>query len=255
MRASRLRRRRRATTRALLPLAAAAGAYWLPGAAPIAPPVAWAVGLRRRADHTAGIALTFDDGPHPHGTPAILEILSELKVTATFFLVGEQVERRPALAATILAGGHEIGVHCFRHRCLLRVSPRQTKEDLTWAVAAIAAVGARPCLYRPPYGVANLAALAVARRNGWTPLLWTRDGHDWQKQANATSISDRLLRRISAGDVILLHDSDHYSAPGSWRATAQALPRILRELRERGYHVGSYGEIAANAAKSGIQAR
>lgn len=241
---------RSSTTRALVPLAAAAGAYWLPGAAPIAPPIAAAFALRRHADRAAGIALTFDDGPHPDGTPAVLAVLSEMNVTATFFLVGEQVERRPELAATIIAAGHEIGVHCFRHRCLLRRSPRETSADLARAASAIAVVGARPRLYRPPYGVANLAALTVARRSGWVPLLWSHEGRDWQRRATATSIADRILRRISAGAIILLHDADHYSAPGSWRATVRALPRMLHELRDRGFRVSSYREIAANTTKS-----
>jgi len=230
----------------VVPVAAAVGAYLLPGAAPVAGPVAAAFALRRRVERSAGIALTFDDGPHADGTPAVLDVLAEMNVTATFFLVGEQVEREPELVAKIVAAGHEVGIHCFRHRSLLRLSPRETSADIMRAARTIAAIGARPRLYRPPYGVANLAAVAVARRHGWTPLLWSKDGRDWQARATPASIAGRILRRISAGDVILLHDADHYTAPGSWRATARALADILRQLSARGFPVGSYREISAN---------
>src|SRR6478609_7836693 len=74
-----------------------------------------------------GYALTFDDGPHAQGTPAVLELLAAAGVHATFFLVGEQVRRNPSLAREIVAAGHGIGVHCERHRYLLRLSPAQTR--------------------------------------------------------------------------------------------------------------------------------
>jgi peptidoglycan/xylan/chitin deacetylase (PgdA/CDA1 family) len=79
-----------------------------------------------------------------------------------------------------------------------------------------------------PYG------LAEARRRGWTPLLWSAWGRDWQASASAQSIARRATRTLRAGDVVLLHDADHYSAPGSWRRTADALPRILDEIAARG---------------------
>src|SRR5205807_4475944 len=112
---------------------------------------------------------------------AVLEILRDAKATATFFLVGEQVARRPGVAAEIAAAGHEIGVHCHRHRSLLRLTPQQVRDDLDRAHDLIAeATGREPRLYRPPYGVLNAAALAIARRRGWQTVLWARDGHDWE---------------------------------------------------------------------------
>src|SRR5439155_1790376 len=153
----------------------------------------------------------------------------------TFFLVGEQVERRPGLAAEIAAAGHEIGLHCHRHRSLLRLGPRQVRDDLTRAQATIvAATGVEPRLYRPPYGVLNTAALAHARRRGWETVLWRGEGHDWQAEATAESITSRLTRRVRAGDVLLLHDADYYCAAGSWRNTLAALPPLLERLEEQG---------------------
>jgi peptidoglycan/xylan/chitin deacetylase (PgdA/CDA1 family) len=184
--------------------------------------------VRDRVDATIGVALTFDDGPHPEGTPAVLELLRDANAQATFFLAGEQVARRPQLAAEIVAAGHEIGVHCQRHRNLLRLSPQQVGDDLRRAEDVItSATGREPRLYRPPYGVLNAAALVFARRRGWTPLLWTRWGRDWERHATPASIAWRLVSGLQAGEVLLLHDADYYSAEGSWRRTVRALPGVL----------------------------
>jgi peptidoglycan-N-acetylglucosamine deacetylase len=213
---------------------AVAGAAWLiPGAAAHAPPLAAALGIRRRTD-AAGVALTFDDGPHPQGTAAVLDTLAERRAAATFFLVGEQVERRPQLAAEIAACGHTIALHGYRHRNQMRVAPRALAADLRRAVAVISdATGRLPSLYRPPYGIFTPAGLALTRRAGWTPLLWSRWGRDWNAKLSPERIAAMATRDVAAGDVILLHDADFYSDEGSWRNTAAALPRILDELDRR----------------------
>ncbi len=193
-------------------------------------------------DSVAGdaVGLTFDDGPHPEATPQVLELLAARGATATFFLVGEQVERRPALAAEIAATGHRVGVHCARHRNLMWLTPRQVADDLRRAEAAIAeATGAAPRLYRPPYGILTTAAVRFARRAGWEVVLWAREGHDWEAKATAASIVRGLTRRLGPGDVLLLHDADFYSAPGSWRATVAALPLLFDELAARGLGTAS----------------
>jgi len=110
---------------------AAAGslaAWCAPAAAPVAPFIASAFRIPRRLASPAGIAITFDDGPHAQGTPAVLRELERAGARATFFLVGEQVERLPALAAEIAAAGHEVGIHGFRHVLLLRRSPRALRR-------------------------------------------------------------------------------------------------------------------------------
>jgi len=220
---------------AALTAGGAAFLYLAPSIAAGVPAVRPLLGVRDRTASGEGVALTFDDGPHPEGTAAMLEALAVAGAVATFFLVGEQVERRPGLAREIAAAGHAIGVHCQRHRSLLRLGPKAVRDDLARAHQAIAAAtGVAPRLYRPPYGVLNAAALAYARRRGWETVLWRRDGHDWQAQATAESIASRLTRRVRAGDVLLLHDADYYSAPGSWRNTLAALPLLLERLEEQG---------------------
>jgi peptidoglycan/xylan/chitin deacetylase (PgdA/CDA1 family) len=214
--------------RGLVPAALAAAAWCAPAPAPVVPAVARAFGLPRRLPPDRGVAITFDDGPHPQGTPAMLDALAVAGATATFFLVGEHVARLPSLAAEIAAAGHEVAIHGHTHVLLLRRSPRAVARDFDLAAAAIAeATGREPTLYRPPYGVLGTAALALVRARGWRPLLWSRWGRDWAGRETPATIARRATAGLAAGDVVLLHDSDHYSAPGSWRRTAAALPQVL----------------------------
>ena len=203
--------------------------------AAVVPPLARAFGIPLRLPHSRGVALTFDDGPHREGTPAVLDVLRDAGATATFFLVGEQVERLPALAAEIAAAGHEIALHGYRHTLLLRRRTRALEDDLDRALDVVAnATGSVPRCYRPPYGVFSSAGLALARRRGWLPLLWSRWGRDWERRATPEKIARRVTRRLEPGDVVLLHDADYYSSSGSWRRTAAALPSILDAVAARG---------------------
>ena len=133
------------------------------------------------------------------------------------------------------AAGHGIGLHCHRHRNLLRLGPRQVREDIERARAAIEdATGASPVLYRPPYGLLNATALCLASRRGWRTLLWSHWGRDWEARATPESIAARATDGAGEGSVLLLHDADHYGALGSWRRTAAALPLVLDSLSGRG---------------------
>jgi peptidoglycan-N-acetylglucosamine deacetylase len=207
----------------------AAGAAWFgPAAAPVVRAVASLFRIPCTLPGLEGVALTFDDGPHVDGTPAVLEALAAHGARATFFLVGEQVERERGLAREIAAAGHAIGIHGYRHTLLLRRSPRAVRDDLRRAHDVIAeATGTQPTLYRPPYGVFSGPALLIVRRLGWQPLLWSRWGRDWAARTTPAAIAARATRRLRAGDVVLLHDADHYSSVGSWRRTAAALPMVL----------------------------
>ncbi len=210
--------------------------YVLPGlAAWVWPGLRAPLGVEDRTSTGAGYALTFDDGPHRQGTPAVLEILARERVYATFFLVGEQVRRNPSLAQEIVAAGHGIGLHCDRHRNLLRLSPAQVRADITRAQDTIERASGRAiALYRPPYGVLNASALRTARANAWRTLLWTHAGKDWQERATPASIAALLTEGAGEGSVLLLHDADDYGAFDSWRRTAAALPNVLETLSARG---------------------
>jgi peptidoglycan/xylan/chitin deacetylase (PgdA/CDA1 family) len=209
--------------------------YLLPGLAAALPALRGPLGIEDRTAGGRGFALTFDDGPHAQGTPAVLELLAAAGVQATFFLVGEQVQRNPALAQEIVAAGHAIGLHCHRHRNLLRLTPWQARADIARAETIIGeTTGLEPVLYRPPYGVLNTAALRFVQARGWRTLLWTHWGRDWEARATPESIAARVTDGAGDGSVLLLHDADDYSAPGSWRRTVAALPRVLETLSARG---------------------
>jgi peptidoglycan-N-acetylglucosamine deacetylase len=224
----------------LAPIAATMAAlglagYMLPALAAALPALRRPLGVEDRTASGRGFALTFDDGPHAQGTPAVLELLAGAGVHATFFLVGEQIARNPALAGEVVAAGHDVGVHCHRHRNLLRLGPVQVRSDIDRATAALEdATGVSPLLYRPPYGVLNAAALRLARARGWRTLLWSHWGRDWEACATPDSIARRVTDGAGEGSVLLLHDADDYSAPGSWGRTLAALPQVLATLAERG---------------------
>jgi peptidoglycan/xylan/chitin deacetylase (PgdA/CDA1 family) len=218
---------------ALLGAVAAAGAvaHAGPALAPVIPPIGRSLGIRLRQEGDEGVAITFDDGPHPEGTPQVLEILREAGAPATFFLAGEQVEKRPALAAEIVAAGHRVELHCHRHRNQLRLTPRDLIDDAERGRAAIEdATGQTVRDYRPPYGIFSLPGLRAIRSRGWRPVLWSLWGEDWKRRATPASIVRNSTAGAAAGDILLLHDADFYSAGGSWIRTTAALPAILDAL-------------------------
>jgi peptidoglycan-N-acetylglucosamine deacetylase len=204
--------------------------------APVLPAAAAALELPRTImDNTPAVAITFDDGPHPEGTPAVLDVLARTGVLATFFVIGEQVERRPALVAEIVAAGHAVALHGYRHRLQLRMSASQVESDVRHGLQAIEhATGIEARWHRPPYGIYSSAGLRAVREAGLRPLLWSRWGRDWRKFTTPAQIADRATRDLSGGDVILLHDADFYSSRHSHRRTVEALPLILAELSRAG---------------------
>jgi peptidoglycan-N-acetylglucosamine deacetylase len=218
------------------PLLAAAGVAWaLPAPAAVVPGLAGKLGVAATIAAPGAVALTFDDGPHPRGTPAMLEILAAHGATATFFMLGEQVNRAPRLAAEVAAAGHGIAVHGHRHRNLLRLTLAQVADDLDRARMAIEDATAVPTtLHRPPFGIYSWPALHAVRQRGWAPLLWSRWGRDWRRFTTPARIAAKVAEDMRAGDVLLLHDADDYSAPRSHERTAQALPRVLEAIAAAG---------------------
>ncbi len=212
-------------------IAGCAAAWSLPALAPLWPGLRCTLRIPGRIHEEAVACLTFDDGPHPQGTPAVMEALDLANAKATFFCVGEQVRREPSLAAELVGAGHAVEVHGDRHRNQLRLSPVGVADDLRRGAEAIAeATGRWPGYHRPPYGIFSAGSLAATRRLGFAPLLWSRWGRDWRRDATPEEIAQLVSADVKAGDILLLHDSDAYSAPGSWRATAAALPMILDSL-------------------------
>jgi peptidoglycan-N-acetylglucosamine deacetylase len=185
------------------------------------------------------VALTFDDGPGPEGTPAVLQALDQLGWKATFFMLGTQVERYPDVAAAVVGAGHEAAVHGFSHRNHLARGPADVHRDVTRAASVVtAATGARPTWFRPPYGVLTLGSLIAARRAGLRPVLWTAWGRDWEARGPA-QVADTVGSQLRPGGTVLLHDSDCVArVAGSWQSTVQALPRLAELADQLGCTVG-----------------
>lgn len=193
-----------------------------------------------RADH---VALTFDDGPDPVSTPAFLDALDDLGWQATFFCLGSQVRRAPALTREIVVRGHELGVHGDVHTSHLRRAATWTVPDLLRARDLVARVsGTPPRWFRPPYGALSASSLVAARRSGLRPVLWTSWGRDWRDEATPDTVIEDLARTWHWGATVLLHDSDITSAPGCWRAALGALEPLSRRWADLGLTVGTLGD-------------
>jgi len=179
-----------------------------------------------------GVAVTFDDGPAPDGTPEVLDALDQAQMTATFFLVGEQVEANPDLARAINERGHDIQAHCFDHRPHRLVA--DPKADLDRTVAAIeAATGVTPTYQRPPYGRFSPGSYEACLQAGLQPVYWSAWGEDWE-DVGPDRIADIVNRDLSDGAVILLHDSARYAHRPSARATAAAIPMVAAAMADAG---------------------
>ncbi|MFN2479668.1 MAG: polysaccharide deacetylase family protein [Pseudonocardiaceae bacterium] len=191
------------------------------------------------AGRMGSVALTFDDGPDPQGTPAVLDMLDRLSWTATFFMLGGQVARYPEVAAAVVAAGHEVAVHGFSHRNHLVRGLADVHRDVARAAAVVTtATGVRPTWFRPPYGVLTTGSLIAARHAGLRPVLWTAWGRDWEARS-AGRIAGTIGRQLRPGGTVLLHDSDCVAqVAGSWRSTVAALPRLAKLADQLGCTVG-----------------
>ena len=166
----------------------------------------------------------------------MLEILREAGAPATFFLAGEQVAARPALAAEIVAAGHRVELHCLRHRNQLRLTPRQLLDDAERARAAIEeATGQAIHDYRPPYGIFSGAGLRAIRRRGWRPVLWSLWGRDWDR--GATRGLDRPQvdrRRVGPATSCFSTTPTTTAPPAHGRAPRRRCRESSRSSRQEG---------------------
>jgi peptidoglycan/xylan/chitin deacetylase (PgdA/CDA1 family) len=184
------------------------------------------------------VALTFDDGPDPEGTPAVLDALDALDLKATFFLVGEQVKGAPMLAREVAARGHEIALHGATHRPHRDMSPRDSKDEPSYGLGTIeAATARRPRFFRPPYGVFNEHSYEAVQAVGLEPVYWSAWGMDWET-ISAERITDLAARDLSPGAILLLHDSARYGHRSDVTPTVEALPLIAAIAEERGLALG-----------------
>ena len=184
--------------------------------------------VRLPAAAGACIAITIDDGPDPAVTPAVLDLLAQRGVHATFFCIGEQVRKHPALARDVVRQGHQIENHSQRHAHRFSLSgPRALLKELGDAQATIADVtGRAPQLFRAPAGLRNPLLEPVLARLGLQLTSWTRRGYDTRVAA-----PDRVLARLAdglgAGDILLLHDGHCARTAAGRPVLLEVLPQLL----------------------------
>lgn len=179
------------------------------------------------------VALTFDDGPSSY-TPQVLEVLRRKKAKATFFMLGDMVNRDPSTARRVLASGHEVANHSSTHALLPGYS------DIRRANRTIRrTTGFKPCLFRPPYGALNSSVVSNVRDLGMKSVLWDVDTSDWSTPGTGT-----IRSRISAsrsGSIVLMHDGG-----GPRSQTVAALPGAIRDLRARGFKLVTVTRLLGN---------
>jgi peptidoglycan/xylan/chitin deacetylase (PgdA/CDA1 family) len=189
------------------------------------------------------VALTFDDGPSPRTTPALLRILASAGAHATFFVVGSRVERHPELICAEVREGHELADHTYSHRRLPLLSSREIAHELAGTARAIELAGAPPPRWsRPPWGFFDERVGAIAAAQG-TPLVgWdvtlerALDGRSIRTGVRA------LVAQVRPGSIVLAHDG-----PGARARTVAALPVLLAALRRKGLRATSVGRLLRSA--------
>ncbi len=190
------------------------------------------------------VALTFDDGPSPQGTPKILKTLKEYDAKATFFMLGNQVDYYPDLARKVVEEGHEIGNHTKSHPNLSKMSDVNIKKELDYTNEKIKEVtGVSPSLIRPPYGIYNDNVIKYAKENNQSIILWSVDSLDW-KNRNGSAIQKIVQNEITPGAIVLLHDIHS--------TTADALPKLLKTLKQAGYQFITVSQLLDWKGKNGI---
>jgi len=199
---------------------------------------------RPPADRTKNprlIALTFDDGPYPVETGLLLDVLAELHVPATFFLIGHDTEEYPGLAKRIAAEGHEIANHTQTHPARFdSLGPPGVKRELDQGAATLERYVRDPAIrtmMRPPHGRFTEATVAAAQSDGYHVILWNDDPGDW-RTVPASAIDAHLASNATAPDIVLLHSGR--------LNTIEALPAVVARFRAAGYSFVTVGQMLAH---------
>ena len=188
------------------------------------------------------VALTFDDGPDPRSTPALLRLLNGHRVQATFFTVGQQAAKHPELIRSILAHGHSIGNHGYHHDALAAFKgARRVTHEIEKTQQVLAKMGARPLVFRPPVGITYPALGAVLAKLNMTAVTFSCRAWD-RGNRSIVHLSRRILKRVRPGDIIMLHDRfpPQGGDPAQWLDEVEL---ILTGLGEKGLAVRPLAEL------------
>lgn len=187
------------------------------------------------------VALTFDDGPHATHTARMLELFAREKVKVTFFEIGANVAKHPELARAILAAGHEIGNHSKTHANLGKTTDvAAVRAEVTETQAIIKdATGFTPVVFRAPFIAHGPTLWSVLDELALPSIAAAHSARDWEKETTANEVVERCAQ-AGPGDIVLLH---------TWPvATVDALPELIRRLRDKGLRFVTVSELVALSA-------
>ena len=192
------------------------------------------------------VAITFDDGPHPRNTPRLLDMLRRRNIKATFYVIGELVQRYPGITRRIVAEGHEIGNHTWTHANLTKLGDGAVRSEMNRTRDIIVSTtGVKPRTMRPPYGaLLGRQREMIFREYGYPTILWSVDPKDWQRPG-ANVVADRIVSGANNGAIILAHDL-HAS-------TVDAMPQTLDRLLDRGFQFITVSQMLTQKGAASVR--
>jgi peptidoglycan/xylan/chitin deacetylase (PgdA/CDA1 family) len=199
---------------------------------------------RGDAGGTPRYALTFDDGPCDRATPAILDILGELRVKATFFVIGLNARRFPQVVRRIFDEGHIVGNHSFHHSHfgVMRAGWYWDRQIRDTDALLQSIIGVKPAIFRPPMGARQFHITRAARRHGHTLVTWSRRALD-----GISTTSERIVARLSertiAGEILIMHDGIEPNLRRDPAASVAAVRPLILALRQRGLEPAPLDEL------------
>jgi peptidoglycan-N-acetylglucosamine deacetylase len=187
------------------------------------------------------VALTFDDGPDPLTTPELLRLLDRHRARATFFVTGRNVALHPDLVRDMLAGGHTVANHSFRHDLLGAFrSTRTMAEEIQSTQRALKALGIEPLAYRPPMGITSPRLRRALAGSGMIVVNFSCRAWDGGNR-RLGNLAARVLKRVRAGDILLLHE--HLADPARLAGWAREMELVLRGISDQGLEIRPLAEL------------
>ena len=187
------------------------------------------------------IALTFDDGPQPPYTENILKVLNKNKILATFFLLGENIKKHPESVKKIISENHEIGNHSYSHKKMLFKSPDFIQKEIQKTDEILKTYKIETKIFRPPFGVGLLILPFIVKLFKKNIIIWSINSKDYLG-LSAEKISERILRKIQPGSIILMHDGSGVDS-GNRSNTVETLKIIIPQLKKMGYKFSTISNL------------